>query len=214
MDHATQQALDHYITDLYATEDDALRAIQQSTVENDMPQISLQPHEGRLLQFLVEISRAKRAVEIGTLAGYSGTWIAQGLPDDGQLITLEVSSKHADVARQNFAAAGLTQKVEVRQGDAKQLMTALSSEGPFDFIFVDADKDSYPQYIDWAIDNLGIGGVLAYHNALGAGRVLDPGSSDYGRNVDYCNQRIADDPSLSAYLIGVGDGLAAALKIS
>jgi caffeoyl-CoA O-methyltransferase len=166
VDEALREKMNNYITDLFASEDDALQHILAETKRNNMPDIGLQPFEGRLLQFLAEMIGAKKIVEIGTLAGYSGTWMARALPPDGKLITVEVSSKHASVARANFDNAGLGTKVEIRQGDAHDILSKLSSQAPFDMVFIDADKESYPFYLDWAIANLRIGGLVAAHNAL------------------------------------------------
>ena len=213
MDEALREKLNNYITDLFAHEDDALEHILAETKRNNMPDIGLQPFEGRLLQFLAEMIGAKKIVEIGTLAGYSGTWMARALPADGKLITVEVSSKHANVARANFENAGLSGKVEVRQGDAHDILSKLSSQAPFDMVFIDADKESYPFYLDWAIANLRIGGLVAAHNALRGGAVVAPeNESDNGMNN--FNRRIAEHPQLSSFLIGVGDGMAVAIKKS
>ena len=111
-------ALNDYVTQLFVEEDEALRWIQAEADRNGLPQISLKAHEGRLLQFLVLAVGAKNAVEIGTLAGYSGTWLARALPEGGKLYTLEKSSKHAQVSRASFERAGVAHKVEVLEGDA------------------------------------------------------------------------------------------------
>ncbi len=119
-------------------------------------------------------------MEIGTLGGYSGTWIARGLPDDGRLITIETNPEHASVAEHKFRLAGLAERVDIRVGDAHQLLPELSIEGPFDLIFIDAEKKGYPAYLDWALENLQPGGIVAGHNAFGHGAVVDaaelPGS--------------------------------------
>jgi caffeoyl-CoA O-methyltransferase len=213
MDEALREKMNTYITDLFGREDDALKHIQAETERNGMPDISLEPFEGRLLQFLAEMVGAKKIVEIGTLAGYSGTWLARALPADGKLITVEVSSKHANVARANFENAGLSSKVEVRQGDAHDILNKLSSQAPFDMVFIDADKDSYPFYLDWAIANLRVGGLIAAHNALRGGAVVAP-ESESDKGMIAFNQSIAEHPQLSSYLIGVGDGMALAIRKS
>jgi len=207
-----QEQINQYITQLYAQEDAVLRAIQQSTIDNEMPQISLRPFEGRLLQILMQISGTRRVVEIGTLAGYSGTWIARGLPADGKLITLEVSHKHAAVAQTNFENAGIADKVEIRQGDANTLLEELSADGPYDMVFIDADKKSYPAYLRWSIDNVRSGGLITAHNPLRHGRILNP-VEEGDREMAAFNQHIADDARLSSFIIGVGDGMAVALKL-
>src|SRR5690606_18777266 len=152
--------------EIFAAEDDALQWIQEETRRNNMPQISLSPQEGRLLQFLVRSVGARKAVEIGTLAGYSGTWLARALPEDGRLITLEMDSKHARVARANFERAGVSGKVELIEGPALSSLKNIQDRGPFDFVFIDADKGGYPRYLEWAISNLRSGGMVAAHNAF------------------------------------------------
>jgi caffeoyl-CoA O-methyltransferase len=211
MDEATREAIDQYISQLFAPEDDALRHIQAEAKRNNMPEISIQAFEGRLLQFLAQMVNAKRIVEIGTLAGYSGAWLARSLPADGKLVTLDVSEKHANVAKGNFAHAGLSDKIEVRQGDARDLLKKLSAEGPFDMVFIDADKDSYPFYLEWAIDNVRQGGLIAAHNALRHGKIVAP-ENDLDRAMVEFNKRIAEDSRLSSFILAVGDGMAVSIK--
>jgi caffeoyl-CoA O-methyltransferase len=213
LDEALREKLNEYITELYAPEDDGLKHILAETERNNMPDIGLLPFEGRLLQFLAEMIGAKKIVEIGTLAGYSGTWMARALPADGKLFTVEVSSKHAAVARANFEHAGVGDKVEVRQGDAHDILSKLSNQAPFDMVFIDANKDSYPFYLDWAVDNVRIGGLIAAHNALRGGKVVMP-DDEGDTGMDAFNRRIAAHPQLSSYLIGVGDGMAVAIRKS
>lgn len=211
MDEATREAIDQYISQLFAPEDDALRHIQAEANRNNMPEISIQPFEGRLLQFLAQMVNARRIVEIGTLAGYSGAWLARALPSDGKLITLDVSEKHANVARGNFARAGLSDKIDLRQGDARNLLKKLSAEAPFDMVFIDADKDSYPFYLEWAIENVRQGGLIAAHNALRHGKIIAPDNDLDTAMVEY-NKRIAEDSRLSSFILAVGDGMAVSIR--
>jgi caffeoyl-CoA O-methyltransferase len=205
------EQLDHYLTGLFAPEDEALRWIQAETDRRGLPSISVQPFEGRLLQFLLRSVNARKVVEIGALAGYSGVWIARALPPDGKLITLEKSSKHAAVARASYARAGVSDSVELREGDALVLLDKLSAEGPFDFVFIDADKASYGDYLAWTVDNLRPGGMVAAHNALRSGRVLAPESDD-DRLMDAFNRALAANARLDSFIIGVGDGMAVGIK--
>jgi caffeoyl-CoA O-methyltransferase len=213
MDEQTQYALNQYVTDLFAQEDDVLKHIQAETQRNDMPQINLSPQEGRLLQFLAQSVATRKAVEIGTLAGYSGTWLARALPDDGKLYTLEASSKHAQVARASFERAGLADKVELLEGAALTMLGKIEQHGPFDFVFIDADKGTYPQYLGWAVDNLRVGGMVAAHNAFANGRVTAEGD-DFARDMHTFNQLMAREPRLSSTIIAVGDGMAAGIKMA
>ncbi len=207
----TQAGLNTYITDLFAPEDDALRWIQAEAERNGLPAISILPFEGRLLQLLLHALGAKQIVEIGALAGYSGTWLARALPADGKLYTLEKSSKHAKVARAAYEKAGVANRVELIEGDAQESLRKLSAKGPFDFIFIDADKGGYPAYLAWAVENLRVGGMVAAHNALRHGRIIAPESDDDRAMIAF-NQALADNPLLESGIIGVGDGLAVGIR--
>lgn len=207
----TQEGLNAYITDLFAPEDDALRWIQAEAERNDLPAISILAFEGRLLQLLLHTLGAKKIVEIGALAGYSGTWMARALPPDGKMYTLEKSSKHAKVARAAYAHAGVAERVELLEGDAQDSLRKLSAKAPFDFVFIDADKGGYPAYLEWAVENLRTGGMVAAHNALRHGRIIAP-EGDEDRAMIEFNQALADHPQLESGIIGVGDGLAVGIK--
>jgi caffeoyl-CoA O-methyltransferase len=199
--------LSAYITDLFASHDAAQQQIYESPAKLGLPAISIRPEEGRFLQFLVRASGARRAVEIGTLGGYSGVWLARGLPPEGRLITLEADPRHAAIAREHFALAGVADRVEVRVGDARVLLEQLSAQGPFDFCFLDADKAGYPAYLDWALANLRPGGVVAAHNAFQAGGVADPGRREAQTEVMRAfNRRFASEPRLMGTLFPAGDG--------
>lgn len=211
MNEELRSQIDAYINSLFAREDEALQWIQQNAAANDLPAISVRPFEGRLLQFLLHAIGAKKVVEIGTLAGYSGAWIARALPADGALYTLERSSKHAAIARQSFARAGVAERVHLLEGDALVNLAKLTPHGPFDFVFIDADKTSTPRYLDWAERNLRAGGIVAVHNALRQGRIVAPETDD-DRAMVAVNQTLAAHPAFETTLIGVGDGLLAAIK--
>ena len=211
MDSNLLERLDDYVNELFAPEDDVLRWIQSEAEKHGLPSISIQPFEGRLLQILLRSVGARKVVEIGALAGYSGVWMARALPSGGKLITLEKSSKHAAVARASFKHAGVSDRVELREGDGMTLLGKLSAEGPFDFVFIDADKPTYPQYLAWTVDNLRAGGMVAAHNALRDGRVLAPESED-DRMMDAFNRALAADARLDSFIIGVGDGMAVGIK--
>ncbi len=197
-----------YITTEFARPDAVLEQVLAAIPARGLPQITIKPEEGRFLQFLVRANGARKAVEIGTLGGYSGIWIARGLPEDGRLITLEREPKHAEVAREHFALAGLTSRVEVRLGDARDLLPALSPEGPFDFCFIDAEKLGYGVYLDWALKNVRAGGIITAHNAFRGGAVLD--ASNHDEDAEYMrsfNLRFAREPRLLSTIFPAGDGL-------
>jgi len=205
-------ALSDYIRELFAVEDKASRSARERLVEQGLPAISVRAEEGRFLQVLVAACRAKRALEIGTLGGYSGIWIARGLLPGGRLITLEVSEKHAEVARSNFEAAGVDDRIEIRLGDAHETLATLTAEPPFDFIFIDAEKSGYDRYFDWAVDHLRPGGVLAAHNAFRGGRIVDVEPDEDVRNSQRFNARVAADPRVLSTIFPGGDGTLIAVK--
>ena len=207
----TRARLDDYVAELYVTEDDALKGIQAEAERQQMPAISVRPFEGRLLQFLVYSTGAKKVVEIGALAGYSGTWIARALPPGGKLYSLEKSSKHAAVARSSFERAGVGAKVELLEGDALNSLKKLAPHAPFDLIFIDADKAGYPAYLAWSVENLRPGGMVAAHNAFRNGKVLAPESDD-DRAMDAFNRALATQPRLESFILAIGDGMAVGVK--
>ncbi|MFW5708628.1 MAG: O-methyltransferase [Chloroflexota bacterium] len=204
---------DTYIGELFLQEDPVLEAIRTSPLRHNMPQINVQPYEGYLLGWLTRLAQVRTAVEIGTLAGYSTAWIARALPADGRIYTIEKSSKHVRVARENMETAGLAPKVEVVQGEALPILEQLSSRGPFDLVFIDADKTSYPDYLTWAVDNLRLGGMVAAHNAYRDGRIMQP-EDEADHAMVHFNQLLANNPRLDSIIIPMGDGLAAAIKRS
>jgi caffeoyl-CoA O-methyltransferase len=165
---------------VHAAHDPALERAYRSPELHGMPAISLAPSEGKLLQLLTRLCGAKRAIEIGTLAGYSAVHIARGLADGGELHTLEIDPRHAEIARANIEAAGLSARVHVHVGSAAEILPGLEALGPFDLVFLDADKAGYPEYASWAADNLRPGGLLIADNAYYFGALL------------------ADDPSAQA----------------
>jgi predicted O-methyltransferase YrrM len=208
------QSLSRYITGLFARHDKPLQEAWDDTPKKGLPSISVKPEEGRFLQILVRASAARNALELGTLGGYSGIWIARGLVDGGKLISVEVDARHAEVAREHFSNAGLADRVEVRVGNAHQVLPELVSEGPFDFIFIDADKPGYPDYYEWAVENIRIGGVIAAHNAFRKGKVFDPHYSDELVEImRIFNRRVASDTRVISTIYPAGDGTIIAVRI-
>ncbi len=210
-----QDALSQYIVDLYVDETEAQRQISEKTAAQGLPQIDLRAEEGWMLMFLTRLIQAKRVVEIGTLAGYSATWIARGLPDDGKLITLELEQKHADIARENLDANGVSHKVEILVGAATKTLDTL--KGPFDLVFIDADKEGYEVYLEWAVDHVRSGGLITAHNAFQHGslvaKVPDPARANGVKHIDAFNRRVAADKRLLSTIIPVGDGFVAAMVL-
>lgn len=169
-------AVEEFLSDVVVHPDGALQRAVQSAVDAGMPPIEVTANAGKLLKLLVRSSGARRVLEIGTLAGFSTIWMAQGLPDDGLLVTCEYLTKHADVARANVDAAGLGHKVEIRIAAALDTLAALAAEGaaPFDFVFIDADKENNPKYLDWAVRLGRPGTTIVMDNVVWEGAVLDP----------------------------------------
>jgi predicted O-methyltransferase YrrM len=196
--------VDRYITDLLVRPDAALDAALQASKAAGLPDISVTPNQGKLLMLLAQIQGAKLILEIGTLGGYSTIWLARALPPDGRLITLESEPKHAEVARANIARAGLNALVDLRLGRALDSLAQLAAEnrGPFDFIFIDADKVTYPEYFKWALKLSRVGTVIIADNIVRKGAVIDPASSDANvQAVRRFNELVAAEPRVTATVI-------------
>jgi len=205
--------LDAYVRHLFAREDDILRAIRGRAAEASLPAIQLPPATARAVQILLRAVGAQRVLEIGTLAGYSGVWIARALPPDGKLITLEIDPDRAAVARKSVADAGLADRVEVRVDDALDHMVALDPDPPFDAVFLDADKERYCDYLEQAARLVRHKGLLVADNALWRGEVLDPeGFGGLAVDIHRFNERVAADPRFEATILPVGDGLMVAVR--
>lgn len=170
--YATPAILEH-LARLHAPHDAALERAFRANETHGIPAIQVGAHEGALLGWLARGVGARRIVEIGTLAGYSAIHLARALAPDGRLYSLEIDPRHAAVAQTNLAAAGLGERVEVVLGDALASLDALSSRGPFDVVFVDADKGRYDRYAEWAVAQLRPGGLLIGDNVFYFGRLLD-----------------------------------------
>ena len=170
-------AVEDFLTERVVRPDSSLSHAVTSALEAGMPPIEVAPNAGKLLKLLVQISGSRRVLEIGTLAGFSTIWMAQGLPDGGQLVTCEYLPMHAEVARANVDEAGLGSKVEIRVGAALDTLQALENEGaePFDFVFIDADKENNAHYLDWAIRLGRPGTTVVMDNVVWEGALLDPG---------------------------------------
>jgi predicted O-methyltransferase YrrM len=175
----TQQlwtSVDDYITDLFAPSDPVMQETLAASEAAGLPSISVAPNEGKLLMLLAQICGARNILEIGTLGGYSTIWLARGMASGGSLITLEASAKHAEIARLNITRAGLASMIEVRLGPAGETLPQLAAEGrsPFDLIFIDADKEGYPEYLAWALKLARPGTLIIADNVIREGE--DTGS--------------------------------------
>jgi caffeoyl-CoA O-methyltransferase len=207
--------IDDYIQDLFAPQDEALEAAVRESQRTGLPEIHVSPNEGKLLQLLAEMAGARRILEIGTLGGYSAINLARGMAEGGRLISLEIDEHHAEVARQNVERAGLAEKVEIRVGDARELLATIaeSDEGPFDLVFIDADKEGYPEYLEWALRLSRPGSLILGDNTIWGGAIIDPQDNSTWAIHEF-NEKIARDPRLSAIVLPLlrerVDGLAIA----
>ncbi len=171
---------DHYISQLLAPEDEALANAMTRMQEEDIPAISVSANQGKFLHILALMNNARTILELGTLGGYSTIWLARALPEGGRLITLESEPRHAAVALENIAYAGLEDMVDLRLGKAIDILPQLEEEqaGPFDFIFIDADKPPYVEYFEWALKLSRPGTVIVADNVIRNGKVMDDQSED------------------------------------
>ncbi|HET8778665.1 MAG TPA: O-methyltransferase [Agromyces sp.] len=174
------QRVDHYLSSILIDDDPTLSGAVADTAASGLPAIEVTPLAGKLLHLLARMSGARRVLEVGTLGGYSTIWLARGIPSDGRVVTLEAVQKHADVARANLERAGVSDKVEIIVGLAADSLARLAErgDGPFDLVFIDADKESNTTYIDWAIRLGRPGTVIVVDNVGRAGEVADAGSTD------------------------------------
>lgn len=197
-------AIDQYVTDLFVPPDPVLDAALESARAAGLPSISVSPAQGRLLHVLARATGARAILEIGTLAGYSAIWLARALPPGGRLITLESDPTHAGVARANLARAGLDAVVEVREGRAADSLPRLVAEGagPFDLIFIDADKPGYADYLTWALELSRPGTLIVADNVVRKGTVGDAASPDPDvQGARRFNARLAAEPRVSATVV-------------
>lgn len=216
---AAWTAVDRYVEDLLVRPEAALQEALAASAAAELPPIQVSPAQGKLLMLLAQIRGARTILEIGTLGGYSTLWLARALPEGGRLITLEVEPKHAAVARANIARAGLADAVELLLGPALDTLQRLAAEGrgPFDLIFIDADKPGYPDYLPWALRLSRVGTVIIADNVVRDGEVADAASADPRvQAVRRFHELLAAEPRVSATVIQtVGskgyDGFAIAL---
>jgi predicted O-methyltransferase YrrM len=215
-------AVDAYYADLLVRPDEALEAALEASDAAGLPTIAVAPNVGKLLHLMARAMGARRILEIGTLGGYSTIWLARALPADGRLLTLDFDPKHTKVARGNIERAGLAHLVEHREGPALDTMAELveAGEAPFDFIFIDADKESYTEYLEWSLKLSRPGTMIVADNVVRAGKISDAASTDpLVQGVRRFNEALAAEPRISATAIQtVGikghDGLAIALVIA
>jgi predicted O-methyltransferase YrrM len=184
--------------------DPALGAALAANRKAELPAIDVTPLQGKFLELLVRITGAHRVLEIGTLGGYSTLWLARALPHGGQVVTLELEPRHAEIARANLQNAGMADRVDVRVGRAADLLRALvaGNTAPFDLIFIDADKASYPEYLDWSLTLSRPGTVIVADNVVRDGRVIEPDNPDPNiQGVRRFTDLVAAEPRLSSTVL-------------
>jgi predicted O-methyltransferase YrrM len=197
MSQETWTAVDDYLNERIVRPDEALSAALEASRAGGLPEIAVSAPQGKLLNLMARSMGARRILEIGTLGGYSAIWLARALPPGGKLISLEFSPKHAEVARANLARAGLAQVSEVQVGPGLELLPSLV--GPFDFFFIDADKEGYPDYFRACLKLARVGSVMVFDNVVRDGKVIDERSADsMVRSVRKLYDDIAAEPRVTA----------------
>jgi predicted O-methyltransferase YrrM len=219
MEQELFESVDQYIGNLFGYEDSVLKGTLKSMKDADIPAISVSANQGKFLQLLARLNNAKRILEIGTLGGYSTIWLGRALSANGYLLTLELEQAHADVAHQNIIKAGLDPIVDIRVGKALDLLPLIEAEeiGPFDMIFIDADKPPYAEYFEWALKLSRPGTLIVADNVIREGKVLDDNCPDERvTGVQRFNKMLAENKQVTATIIQtVGnkehDGMAIAI---
>ena len=195
------EAVDAYLIDTFRLHDDVLAAALAASDAAGLPTIQVTAPQGRLLELLARMQHARAILELGTLGGYSTLWLARGLARGGKVVTLEYEARHAEVARQTFARAGVTGSIDLRLGAALDTLPKLQQEGagPFDLIFLDADKANLPDYFTWAVKLSRPGTLIVIDNVIREGDVVDAKSPDAAvQGVRKMNERIAAEPRVTA----------------
>lgn len=193
--------VDNYICDLLVPSDPVLEAALKTATAAGLPAIQVSPAQGKFLYLLARLMGASNILELGTLGAYSTIWLARGLSANGHVVTVEYDAKHAEVARANLAFAGLSQCVELRQGAALDVLPQIARErrGPFDLIFIDANKSNMPEYFDWALQLSRPGSLIIADNVIRDGKVIDAASADADiQGVRRFNERLASEKRVSA----------------
>lgn len=213
----TRQNITEAITRMFAPEDDGLKHALEAAKRAGLPEIQISPIQGKFLQLLAVACNAQKILEIGSLGGYSGIWLSRVLPADGRFITLEINPTHAELVRKAFEQAGVSDRAEVRVGNALELLPLLEQEAPFDLIFIDADKPPYPQYLDWALRLSRPGSMIVADNCIRGGKGFEesqPPEDDYTVGIVAYNNRIASDPRLISLDLAMDDDYTDGFAIS
>lgn len=210
--------VDNYLSEIFSLEDEVLRKTESSIVENGMPEHSVSANQGQFLYFLAKMCTAKNIIEVGTLGGYSTIWLGRAVDEQGKVISIEIDQDFAAVAKRNIEMAGLSSTVEIKTGNALELLDKIDLNGqPVDLFFMDADKPNYVAYFNWALKNARKGSLIIADNVIRDGKVLDENSDDEKViGVRAYNQMLAENDSVvTSILQQVGikeyDGIAISL---
>ncbi len=207
-----------YVEQTFVPEDTVLISARERAKAEGLPEIQVCSMDALHLEMLVRISGAKKLVEVGTLAGYSGIALMRGAGSGGKLVTLEKDPQCVTVARENFKAAGLSECVEVIEGDALSSLDRIAPDGPFDLVFIDADKGNYANYFDWATKNLKKGGMIIGDNCFAFGTIHQkkfdhPNSKKVAEQLDAFNVAVARHPDFRATMLPTGEGMLVGMKV-
>ena len=192
--------VDDYFNQLFLKEDVIPEKVLEHCKKNNIPAINVAPNQGKLLHMLIRMNAARRVLEIGTLGGYSTVWMGLALPDDGRLVTLDFDESYIRIARESLNMAGLQDKVEIRQGVAAETLEQMvqAKQAPFDFIFIDADKENNPVYLDYALKLSRPGTVIVADNVVRQAKILDDsGKADNIRGLRRFFDDMVDNPRLT-----------------
>src|SRR6266480_5249476 len=209
-----RQQIEAAITHQFAAEDAGLKYALTTAKQAGLPAIQISPIQGKLLQLLAVACNAQKILEIGSLGGYSGIWLARALPTHGRFITLEINPTYAELVRNAFTQAGVSDRAEVRVGNALDLPPRLEHEAPFDLIFIDADKPPYPQYLDWALRFSRPGSIIVADNCIRSGKAFEEPQDEGMAGIVAYNKRIASDPRLISLDLAMDDDYTDGFAIS
>jgi predicted O-methyltransferase YrrM len=214
---ALDDRLYDYLLSVSLREPDVLARLREETLHRADAEMQIAPEQGQFMALLLKLIGARRSLEVGTFTGYSALVCALALPEDGQLIALDINEETTAIAQRYWAEAGVENKIELRLGPAEDSLRNLidgGDQGSFDFMFIDADKTGYPTYYEMGLQLLRPGGVLAFDNVLWAGRVADPGAGDDDTQaLRALNVQLHADPRVDISMVPIGDGLTLARKL-
>jgi caffeoyl-CoA O-methyltransferase len=214
----TETKIVQYVENTFSPEDPILKELRHRAELAGLPPIHVGKMDGLHLEVLTRVVGAKKTVEIGTLGGYSGICIARGMGPQGKLFTFEIDPKHAEFARESFIQANVSEQVEIFLGPAMENLNKINKNGPFDMVFIDADKVSYPHYLNWAAENLRLGGTLIGDNTFAWGTIADekfddPEDEAAVKGLRSFNLSVAQGGRFRATILPTGEGKTVAVKV-